>query len=371
MREWMNYKQSICNRGNLYRLKQAMKCAQNGQDLTVGFIGGSITQGSLSSAPEYAYAYLVYQWWQEQFPLSHITYVNAGIGGTTSHFGAARVDKDLLEQRPQVVFVEFSVNDESTEHFLETYEGLVRHIYQMPWKPAVILISNVYYNNGANAQLQHAKVGRHYELPHISMQSTIYPAVRDGYIANRDITPDDLHPNDVGHALVASVITYFLDMVFEERLIGEKPSFDEDALPEALTANTYEQAERQDRRNAVCENTGFAEDQSIPVDITDCFKNGWSATAPGSKIAFVVEGSGVAILYRRYVDQHAPKAVVTVDGEQMKILDGNFDETWGDKLELETVLEHAEYSKHRVEITILEDENILHPFYLVSIIVAK
>ena len=45
-----------------------------------------------------------------------VCYCNAGIGGTTSEFGAARVGTDLLEERPDFVIVEFSVNDESTEH---------------------------------------------------------------------------------------------------------------------------------------------------------------------------------------------------------------------------------------------------------------
>ena len=72
---------------------------------------------------------------------------------------------------------------------------------------------NVFYNNGANAQLMHGRIARHYNLPAVSMQSTIYPEVVAGRIENREITPDDLHPNDAGHALVASVITYFWSKV--------------------------------------------------------------------------------------------------------------------------------------------------------------
>ena len=78
------------------------------------------------------------------------------------------------------------------------------------------LVHNVFYNNGANAQLMHGRIARYYNLPAVSMQSTIYPEVVAGRIENREITPDDLHPNDAGHALVASVITYFLDKVKTE-----------------------------------------------------------------------------------------------------------------------------------------------------------
>lgn len=76
-----------------------------------------------------------------------------------------------------------------------------------------MLVHNVYYNNGGNAQIMHAQIARHYNLPAVSMQSSIYPEVVAGRIPNRRITEDDLHPNDKGHELVASVITYALEKI--------------------------------------------------------------------------------------------------------------------------------------------------------------
>ena len=110
----------------------------NGEKLVIGFVGGSITQGSLATQPHLCYAYHVYEWWKKTFPKAEFVYVNAGIGGTTSQFGAARVEADLLRYRPDFVITEFSVNDDSNAHFLETYEGLVRKIYQFETKPAPI-----------------------------------------------------------------------------------------------------------------------------------------------------------------------------------------------------------------------------------------
>ena len=212
----IKYENGIANHGNLYRLKKVMDRAKAGEALNIAFLGGSITQGSLSSKPELCYAYHVYEWWKKTFPQADFTYINAGIGGTTSQFGVARAEADLLSKEPDFVIIEFSVNDDSTEHFMETYEGLVRKVYTSKTKPAVLLVHNVFYNNGANAQLMHGRIARHYNLPAVSMQSTIYPEVVAGRIENREITPDDLHPNDAGHALVASVITYFLDKVKTE-----------------------------------------------------------------------------------------------------------------------------------------------------------
>lgn len=65
---------------------------------------------------------------------------------------------------------------------METYEGLVRKVYTSKTKPAVLLVHNVFYNNGANAQLMHGRIARYYNLPAVSMQSTIYPEVVAGRI---------------------------------------------------------------------------------------------------------------------------------------------------------------------------------------------
>lgn len=60
-----------------------------------------------------------------------------------------------------------------------------------------------------------------------------------------------------------------------------------------------------------------------------------------------------------------------VDGDtgSAVILDGNFEETWGDSLHLETVAEHLPYGKHHIEIELTEaHEQDKVPFYLVSVI---
>ena len=48
----------LINRGNWHRIKECMNRAENGEKITVGFLGGSITQGCLSSIPETCYYYL-------------------------------------------------------------------------------------------------------------------------------------------------------------------------------------------------------------------------------------------------------------------------------------------------------------------------
>ncbi|MCM1191209.1 MAG: SGNH/GDSL hydrolase family protein [Butyrivibrio sp.] len=381
----LNYEAAVANRGNQERIKSVFRRAKQGEKLTLGFLGGSITQGSLATNPKLCYAYRVYEWWCRTFPDAEFVYLNAGIGATDSQFGCARVDSDLLAYRPDFVIVEFSVNDSAAPHYLETYEGLVRRIYGAEWQPAVLLVHNVCYDNGGNAQLMHGKVARYYELPSVSMQSCIYPELVSGRLENRTITPDDLHPNDYGHELVASVITYFLDKILEDEGLTDKELTDRVSsdteereepisLKKPLTANAYENSVRYRNDNASPVLQGFTPDPASQEVITDIFKKGWTATDQGASVTFEVEGSCIGVQYRKTMQLPAPVAELILDGDEDHpfVLDANFDETWGDKLALDTVLEHGEDKLHRVEIRLKEThEDDKLPFYLVSVIASS
>lgn len=358
----------IVNRGNQSRIKQVMKRALAGEKLTLGFLGGSITQGSLSSTPETCYAYLVYEWWKKTFPGAEFVYLNAGIGGTTSQFGVARAESDLLRYKPDFVIVEFSVNDDANEFFLETYEGLIRKIYGNAEKPAVLIVHNVCYDTGNNAQKQHLMVGRYYDIPCVSMKETIYPLLERGEIKNREITPDDLHPNDKGHSLVAQVITYFLQQVYETI---EQEEEKEKEFPKPFTPNGFENSTRFQNANAEAESFGFLADDRKQENIREIFRNGWTAEHKNDKIILYVEGTSIAVQYRKSVKKPTPiaKAVIDDANESTVVLDGNFEEDWGDCLYITTVATGLEKCRHKVEITIVEEhEDDVVPFYLVSVI---
>lgn len=371
MKDLVNFEAGIVFRGNTERITKVLKKAEQGETITLGYLGGSITQGSLSSAPDTCYAALTTKWWREQYPQATVHYVNAGIGGTTSQFGVARVESDLLAYEPDLVVLEYSVNDENTLFFRETYEGLVRKVYGSKTAPAVLLVHNVFYEDGKNAQDQHETIGRYYNIPCLSMKTSVYQAVAHGKIAAREITPDDLHPNDAGHELLATLITRFLERVQEEQIqqAGKVNGMGE-ALPTPITANAYENSVRYQNYNSTPELMGFEVDTEEQRHITEIFRRGFIGRKQGDAIRFVIEGSGIAVQYRKSVKHPACVAKVVLDGdeEHAVILDGNFEETWGDCLYISTIATHKEDKKHTVEITVTEGNESMVPFYLVSVI---
>ena len=334
------------NTSNFARLKELLRRAAAGQELTLGFLGGSITQGSLSTQPGNAYAFRVYQWFVDTFPQSKFHYVNGGIGGTDSLYGVARAVTDVLMYQPDFVVVDFSVNDLEVPFRQETYEGVVRKLLAWPSHPAVVLLNNVYYDTGATAQDEHNAVGDHYGVPHVSIRDSIYKDLRAGKYASRTLlSPDGLHPNDYGHGLVAGEIIKLLEAVNAHRLTIRELS------PKL---------------------EGFRADPEEKLGHLDHWKNGWVGQKPGDKITFEVDASCIAVQYRKTIRRPALRAQLVLDGDAAYpvLLDGNFDEDWGDCLYLQPILHHGEHRTHTVELTILPtDTPDATEFYLMALIV--
>lgn len=373
---------------DLTRIRECMRRADEGGELTIAFFGGSITQGCAASVHGKTYSYRMFEWWKRTFPKAEFRYVNAGIGGTTSHFGVARIVPDLLMYQPDLAVIDFSVNDGADDFFQETYEGILRRILEWKSKPAVLVLNHVFYDTGENAQQYHNAAADWYHVPHVSMRDTLYRKVEAGEYAMEELTGDALHPNDRGHELVAEEIIAFFRKVWEEtqaREGGVQKAAQEaglqetdtqkgdSPLPSPMTENAYEFARRLTIREISPDLAGFRADTEEKTGHLDLFKNGWIGKHPGDKIRFQVTASCIALQYRKSVSKPALRARLVLDGNcgEARILDGNFEEDWGDCLYLEPILHHGDHGKHSIELEILDDgAETAVPFYLVSLITA-
>lgn len=354
---------------DLERIKSVIQRAQSGQELTIGFLGGSITQGSLATEHENTYAYRVYKWWCDTFPQAKFNYVNGGIGGTDSYYGVSRAVTDVLMYQPDFVVVDFSVNDTRNEMCRETYEGVIRKLLGWNSRPAVMVLNNIYYDSGVTAEDIHNSVADYYGVPHVSIRETVYSRMKAGEYTQDEITPDGLHPNDKGHGLVAAEITNVLAEIARD-MTESASSW---TLPSPMTANAYENARRLTIREISPKLPGFRADTHEKLGHLDHFKNGWTGVNAGDSIIFELEGSCIGIQYRKTISRPAVRAQAVLDGDTDHpiLLDGNFDEDWGDCLYIEPVLHHGENKSHTLEITVINDEcSGTTPFYLMSIIVA-
>lgn len=406
----IDYSKAPAVNGNHDRLLSVMERADKGDKITVAFLGGSITEGSVASDDKNCYAYLTYRWWCNTFPDAKIQYVNAGIGGTPSLLGVGRCNEDILDYEPDVVYIEFSVNDVDLPNVSEIYEGLLRKVLYSKSNPAVVVINNGFYNDGRTVQDVHNKLASYYGIPAISIVDTLVACTLDGRIPIRDITPDDLHPNDRGHILLAGVIRYVQDKIYNEYLdkridltlqnsvSGENadkcslrcdsnaqtpdistyrnpneadPSCPAHMLP-ALTCNSYETLHRYNSFNSNPVLNGFRADER-PIEAVKIWdRGGYLAEHIGDSIEYIINASTVCVSFKRSLIKPAPIAKVFLDGAEVAILDANFDEDWGNKLEIVPILEGSKSDSvdrpsHSIKVEIVDAPEGCVPFYLVAV----
>jgi len=213
---------SLLNIGNNIRIKAAIDKAKKGKDVTIAYIGGSITQGA-GAKPTHTecYAYKSYMKFKDMFGKNsgdNVHFVKAGVGGTPSELGIIRYDRDILRNRkvkPDIVVVEFAVNDEGDETKGICYESLILNILSAENNPAVVLLFSVFANDW-NLQERLSVVGRLYDLPMVSVSDAVveqfYFTKEEGnIITKRQYFYDIYHPTNDGHSIMADCIGYLFE----------------------------------------------------------------------------------------------------------------------------------------------------------------
>lgn len=338
------YNRAIMSEGNVTRLAAAMKKAQNGESITVGVIGGSITQGSLASSQASCYASLFRDWWTSAFPNSEINFVNAGIGGTNSYLGVHRVDEQLLSYDPDVVIVEFSVNDTDKMINKFSYDSLVRKILSHSSNPTVMLLFTT-MEDGTSLQDVHKEIGTAYDLPMISYHDAVYPEVAAGTLNWKDISPDNIHPNDAGHSIIGQILSRYLDGILSrlDEITDEPTAFTD----KALTADYYANAKMLSAADITANSMeGF---EVVEKAFYDQFLNNWKTEAGGS-MTFDIECQNLGMFFLCTTDGKSGKFEVYVDGERKGTLNADFSGGWGNYGNTQQVFLNKETAKHTVEI---------------------
>ncbi len=69
---------------------------------------------------------------EQEYPAAHFRFRDAAIGGTGSQLGVFRLDRDVLAHNPDLVFVDFTANDDINSADPETDRDLVA-LRLNPW----------------------------------------------------------------------------------------------------------------------------------------------------------------------------------------------------------------------------------------------
>ncbi len=302
---------------------------QRGGAVNIAYLGGSITA-------QPGYRVKTFEWFKTQFPQAKLTEINAAIGGTGSDLGVFRVGQDVLAHQPDLVFVEFAVNDggAAPEQIHRCMEGIVRQTWRANPETDICFVYTI-----ANNMIDEWKTGKlprsvaameqlagHNGIPSIHFGREIAKlAAADRLIiagplpktdAERSalgdkivFAPDKVHPHiETGHQI------YFETAVraFEKMRASGKPAAHEMKAP--FVADNLENAKLVPFSKAKL-SAGW---QRLPADhkLAATFSRRlpeiWHANQPGDSAEFKFRGTAVGIY--DLVGPDCGQVSVTLDG---------------------------------------------------------
>jgi lysophospholipase L1-like esterase len=203
------------------------KAQTTGAEIKVGYLGGSITAQNGWRVQTLAH-------FRQAYPQASFTEINAAIGGTGSDLGAFRVQQDVLSKGPDLLFVEFAVNDGGADprRIIRAMEGIVRQTWKA--NPStdicfVYTLTEALSPPMLEGKLQRSasameKVADFYGIPSIALGMEVAKLAKAGQLAWRAklpktdaekaalagkfvFAPDSVHPHEsTGHVLYTQAI---------------------------------------------------------------------------------------------------------------------------------------------------------------------
>lgn len=333
---------SLLSVGDMTRMADVFQKAQNGEDITVAYIGGSITEGYNAGTTEF-YAKTCTDLLQGYFPDITVTGVNAGISGTPSLLGNLRLERDVLSADPDIVFVEFAVNDGQEADYKNAYESLVRTLLTQEKDIAVVLLFTV-LDSGYTCQEHMSKIGANYDLPMISVHESVYEEIEAGRMTWQDYSNDQSHPNAYGH----KCITDFVDNYYQKVLpvVAENVGEVSKELPDPVFSAKYMNMHYMDSATM----DGVELDGFEQYDTHGSFHNGWMYRGTdGGSMKFTVECSVLEMVFKANNSDKYGTADIYVDGEKVKSVVSNMSDGWNNPVTA-YLIDNDSSAEHTVEI---------------------
>jgi lysophospholipase L1-like esterase len=268
-----------------------------GKPVSMGYIGGSITQGI------YCYRTQSAKYISSLYPNTSFKWMNAGVSGTGTDLGACRIGDQLLKYHPDLIFVEFAVNGA----YQPGMEGIIRQIIRDNPSTDICLIytllngqTKVYSEGKIPENIQGLEnIARHYNIPsiHLGMEAAqlekedklVWKGTTETANGRIVFSNDGIHPlKEGGNIYAAAIARGFKKMSSNTTAAQHK-------LPDALIKDNWEDATLADPLTAAKFDEYWKKTDPLTVNYLKPFA-GWfpnimQAEQPGASFSFKFNGS--------------------------------------------------------------------------------
>ena len=330
------------------------------RQVRIGYIGGSITEATEG------WRDLTFCWFRLKFPQTAFYQVNAAIGGTGSNLGVFRMEHDVFTGKPDLLFVEFAINDagETRENILKSMEGLIRKtwaafprtdicfVYTTAEKECIDLV------NGRPLLSSEAmeELAEYYGIPSINVGIEIARLYSQGRLVlcaapseNEHIivfTEDHTHPlSESGHPLYANVVVKYLEKMSKK---GYKAYHE---LPTPYVPDNWQDAKMIDvsQTELIGNWTMLVKDSPVAQQFKQFMPSIYQAK-PGAMMLFKFKGRGIGIY--DCIGPGTGTIEITIDGQKEEI--SRFDPWCNYYRKHYFFVKELEDKVHEVEIRVLD-----------------
>lgn len=319
-----------------------MKKIRSGEEVTVAYLGGSITAMN-------GWRNKTTDWLKATYPKATFKEVHAAIGGTGSDLGVFRLGRDVLAFQPDLLFVEFATNDggQPPEQIWRSMEGIVRQTWKQDPLTDIVFtytittaFTNDYCKGLCNRSASAMEMlADHYGIPSINFGVRVAQLINENKLImdakvietavpkespDRDkqiremlaadkrllFANDGVHPRDEGHELYKAAIIAGLTQMKDQPAADHKAK-----LARAFVADNWESAKMVPLTEKMVSGNWTklpAEDGKQKAFGTRMGQI-WMADQPGSKLHFKFRGA-VAKVYD-LLGPDGGQVTVTVDGK--------------------------------------------------------
>jgi hypothetical protein len=309
---------------------------KDGAEVRVGYIGGSIT-----AQPGWRVKSL--EWFRAKYPKTTFTEINATIGGTGSTLGVYRIRRDMLEKKPDLLFVEFAVNDnhDNPEQIVRAMEGMVRQTWAVNPATDIVFVYTTCLEMlplGKEGKLPRSaemmeKVAEHYGIPSINFGAEVakletagklvYTAPKPKTDAEKQalgdkilFSPDGVHPYpDSGHGVYHEVFQRGMASIGDASAVNPSTPLraGPHALPAPLAADNWEKAAMLPLSKVTMTKGWEPVPDKDKAWVLMRMPELWRASKPGEGISFKFKGTALSIY--DLLGPDCGQILVSVDGK--------------------------------------------------------
>lgn len=354
---------SFISTGNTYRLKKVIEKLRAGENVYIAALGGSVTEGAGPSNYKDGYAYQFNKKLRAAYTPNdgaNVYFDGAGLSGTPSQLGLVRYQSDVVDvlgHTPDLLIIEFAVNDDGSDLSTRAFEALVRNALEANDECAVIaLYSAATYGNTAN---QKKVVANYYGIPQVNVLALVQRATSANDFTKTDYYTDTVHPTKAGHEIQADCLMNLLAKT------DAAPAEEAFAIPEnwcrPKPLTNFTRILGDDENVKITAGVfGGTDDytQSIKKTGKGNFPKNWHHASGKGSFVMEINCKALILTYKEqgsWLSEKFGKADVYVDGQLKATYDGGKAGGWCNCVPV-YIIDEEVAAKHTVEIKMADGE---------------